>query len=216
MKRMEVTRIIAVRHGETAWNVDARIQGQTDIELNQTGRWQADRVGAALAHETIDAVYTSDLGRARQTAQAIAQQCASPLISHAGLRERCFGMFEGRTFDEIHQAWPEHAQQWRKRIPGWEPPEGGESLLALRERVARTVQTLAAPHGGQQIVLVAHGGVLDALYRLATRQDVDAPRTWELPNGAINRLLWTPTGLTLVGWSDVAHLDDESIDESTT
>jgi probable phosphoglycerate mutase len=78
------------------------------------------------------------------------------------------------------------------------------------------VHDVASAHAGQQIVLVAHGGVLDALYRLATGQEVDSPRTWQLPNGAINRLLWTPTGLTMVGWSDVSHLDHESIDESTT
>jgi probable phosphoglycerate mutase len=216
MNCMEATRIIAVRHGETAWNVDARIQGQTDIDLNETGRWQADRVGEALSREPVGAVYSSDLGRAHQTAQAIARHQGSPVIPHKGLRERCFGMFEGRTFDEIHRTWPDQALRWRKRIPDWEPPEGGESLLALRERVARTVSDLAAAHGGQQIVLVAHGGVLDALYRLATGQAVDTPRTWELPNGAINRLLWTPTGMTLVGWSDVGHLDREAIDEGTT
>jgi len=213
---MEATRIIAVRHGETAWNAAARIQGHKDIDLNDTGRWQAERVAEALARETIDAIYSSDLGRAHQTALAIGRHCASPVIAHSGLRERCFGMFEGSTFDEIHRSWPEQAQRWRKRIPDWEPPEGGESLLALRERVARTAQAVAAPHGGQQIVLVAHGGVLDALYRLATGQEVNSPRTWQLPNGAINRLLWTLGGLTLVGWSDVAHLDHESIDESTT
>lgn len=213
---MEATRIIAVRHGETAWNVAARIQGQTDIGLNDNGRWQADRVAQALAQEPIGAVYSSDLGRAHQTAQAIARCCARPVIPHTGLRERHFGMFEGRTFDEIHQTWPEHAEHWRKRLPDWAPPQGGESLLALRERVAHTVHTLAAPHGGQQIVLVAHGGVLDALYRLATGQSVDSPRTWQLPNGAINRLLWTPQGLSLVGWSDTTHLDAVPIDESTT
>ena len=93
---------------------------------------------------------------------------------------------------------------------------GGESLLQLRERVTRTMQSLAARHPGEQIVVVAHGGVLDALYRVATGQDVNSPRTWELPNGAINRLLWTPEGFTLVGWSDTQHLDDEAADENTS
>lgn len=213
---MEATRIIAVRHGETAWNVDTRIQGQTDIGLNDTGRWQAQRVGEALAGEAIDAIYSSDLSRAHQTAQAIATHSEVPVIAERGLRERCFGMFEGRTFDEIHQAWPEEALSWRKRIPDWAPPEGGESLLALRARVSGAVQAMAARHPGQQIVMVAHGGVLDSIYRLATGQEVNSPRTWQLPNGAINRLLWTTTGLTLVGWSDTRHLDHESIDESTT
>jgi probable phosphoglycerate mutase len=213
---MEATRIIAVRHGETAWNVDARIQGQLDIGLNETGRWQARRVGEALAGEAITAVYSSDLGRAHQTAQTIAEVTGTPVVAEEGLRERSFGMFEGKTFTEIHETWPDHAQNWRKRIPEWAPPEGGESLLQLRERVTRTMQSLAARHRGEQIVVVAHGGVLDTLYRVATGQDVNSPRTWELPNGAINRLLWTPEGFTLVGWSDTQHLDDEAADENTS
>ncbi|MGZ5847184.1 MAG: histidine phosphatase family protein [Ramlibacter sp.] len=212
---MDPTRIIAIRHGETSWNADARIQGQLDIGLNETGRWQAQRVGQALADEPITAVYSSDLERAQATAQSISEVKGVPVIPHEGLRERSFGMFEGRTFDEIHQTWPEHANSWRKRIPEWQPPEGGESLLQLRERVTRTLEQLAARHPGEQIVVVAHGGVLDALYRVATGQDVNSPRTWELPNGAINRLLWTPQGFTLVGWSDTQHLDHAAADENT-
>lgn len=213
---MEATRIIAVRHGETAWNVDARIQGQLDIALNDTGRWQARRVGHALATETISAVYSSDLGRAHETARCIGEVARIPVSPHPGLRERRFGMFEGKTFDEIHQAWPEHHHNWRKRIPEWEPPQGGESLLQLRERVSRTMSDLAARHTGEQIAVVAHGGVLDALYRIATGQEVNSPRTWQLPNGAINRLLWTPEGFTLVGWSDTQHLDHAASDENTS
>jgi len=212
---MEPTRIIAVRHGETSWNADSRIQGQRDVALNDTGRWQAQRVGRALAEEAITAVYSSDLERAQATAQSISDLKGIPVIPHEGLRERSFGMFEGRTFDEIHQTWPEHAQNWRKRIPEWQPPEGGESLIQLRERVTRTMEQLAAKHPGEQIVVVAHGGVLDALYRVATGQEVNSPRTWELPNGAINRLLWTPQGFTLVGWSDTQHLDHAAADENT-
>lgn len=216
MAWMEATRIIAVRHGETAWNVDSRIQGQKDIGLNETGRWQARRVGAALASEPITAVYSSDLERAHETAQSIAEVAGIPVVADQGLRERSFGIFEGKTFDEIRENWPEQAQNWRKRIPEWQPPEGGESLLQLRERVTKTLQALAARHPGEQIVVVAHGGVLDALYRVATGQEVNSPRTWELPNGAINRLLWTPEGFTLIGWSDTQHLDHEPADENTS
>lgn len=212
---MDATRIIAIRHGETSWNAEARIQGQLDIELNERGRWQAQRVGEALASEPVAAIYTSDLQRARQTAEPIAQVASAPIHPVQGLRERRFGMFEGRTFKEIETEWPDHATYWRKRLPDWTPPEGGESLLALRARVSQTVHELAARHCGEQIVMVAHGGVLDALYRVATGQEVNSPRTWELPNGAINRLLWTPQSLTVVGWSDTQHLAHEALDEKT-
>ncbi|MBK9441991.1 MAG: histidine phosphatase family protein [Comamonadaceae bacterium] len=210
---MQATRIIAIRHGETTWNVDARIQGHLDIALNATGRLQAQRVAQALADEMVDAVYASDLQRAWQTADAIASATQSPLTADKGLRERGFGEFEGKSYAEVETLWPQHALQWRTRDPLWAPP-AGESLLAMRDRVLTTATRLAGQHQGGQIVLVAHGGVMDLLYRLATSQDLQAPRTWQLGNAAINRLLWTPDGFTLVGWADSGHLDNLGQDES--
>jgi len=224
---MESTRILAIRHGETAWNVDTRIQGQLNIGLNNTGLWQAQQVGKALADEPIAAIYSSDLDRAFTTAESIAKSNHA-LIStprqtgivqpHTGLRERHFGHFEGMTWAEIEDKWPSDAHLWRSRDPHW-APQSGESLVVLNERIAQCVRAIASQHLGEQIVLVAHGGVLDVLYRLATGQDTQAPRTWHLGNAAINRLLWTPQGLSLVGWGDVAHLQEApqaSRDESTS
>jgi probable phosphoglycerate mutase len=214
---MDFTRILAIRHGETAWNVDTRIQGHLDIPLNDTGLQQARWLGQALAkRDAVEAIYSSDLSRAHVTALAIGEAVGLGVRTHTGLRERCFGDFQGRTFAEIEAELPDHALHWRKRTPDWVPPGGGESLLELRERILRTVDELAGRHVGEQIVLVAHGGVMDALYRAATRLELQAPRTWLLPNTAINRLLWTPEGLSLVGWGDTSHLDDPSRDESTT
>ena len=212
---MQATRIIALRHGETAWNVDTRIQGQTDIGLNDKGHWQARQAAAALAHEPIAAIYTSDLSRAHDTARAIAQVQGLTPQTESGLRERAFGIFEKRTWAEIESLWPDDARQWRERVPEWAPAEG-ESLLALRERIQHLTHALAARHLGEQIVLVAHGGVMDILYRLATQQALQAPRTWTLGNANINRLLWSPEGLSLVGWGDARHLETDSLDESTT
>ncbi len=209
---MQSTRLIAIRHGETAWNVDTRIQGQLDIELNDTGRWQAQQVALALRDEGIDAIYASDLSRAFQTAQAIGAAMGLHARPTPELRERHFGHFQTRTWAEIEQNWPQDAQLWRTRVPDW-APEGGESLLALRDRVCQAVNTLAARHVGEHIVLVAHGGIMDVLYRLATGQDLQAPRTWSLGNAVINRLLWTPEGLRLVGWGDDRHLQETSRDE---
>ena len=211
---MQATRIIAVRHGETAWNVDTRLQGHLDIALNAKGLWQAAQVARALEGETIDAIYASDLLRAWQTASSIAQATEVPLIASQGLRERGFGSFEGKTYAELEAHWPEESLRWRQRVPDWAPP-GGESLLALRHRISGTVAALAQQHLGGQVVLVAHGGVMDVLYRLATGQELQAPRTWHLGNAAINRLLWTPEGLTLVGWGDTRHLEDATLDEGS-
>jgi probable phosphoglycerate mutase len=213
---MEPTRISAIRHGETAWNVDTRLQGHLDIPLNEVGLRQAEHLAQTLVQrETIDAIYASDLSRAHSTAQAIAQAMGQTVTVHAGLRERHFGAFQGRTYAQIETELPEHAWHWRKRTPDWAPPGGGESLTVLRERVIQTVEALAAAHAGQHIVMVAHGGVLDILYRAAARLDLQAPRTWALTNTAVNRLLWTPQGLSLVGWGDTSHLDAVAKDESS-
>ncbi|RYF69283.1 MAG: histidine phosphatase family protein [Comamonadaceae bacterium] len=211
---MEFTRLIAVRHGETAWNVDTRIQGQLDIPLNATGLWQARQVGAALRDEPISAIYSSDLRRAWQTAEAIAEPQGLGVQPDLGLRERGFGAFEGLTFARIDAELPEQARLWRTRDPAF-APDGGESLMVFRERVLSTVDAIATRHPGELLVLVAHGGVMDILYRAATGQALQAPRTWQLGNAAINRLIWTPQGLSLVGWSDTAHLVDPTLDESS-
>lgn len=215
---MPVTRIIAVRHGETAWNVDTRIQGQLDIGLNERGLWQAERVGKALAEEAIDRIYSSDLQRAHSTAKAIARHAAHTSARevqlHTGLRERGFGTFEGETWADIAEKWPDESRRWKQRDPHFAPP-GGETPTQLLARVQATVDDIASRHPGEHIVLVAHGGVMDMLYRLATRQELHAPRTWHLGNAAINRLLWTPDGLSLVGWGDARHLEDDALDETT-
>jgi probable phosphoglycerate mutase len=211
----QATRILAIRHGETMWNVDTRIQGHLDIGLNDTGRWQAERLALALSGEPIAAIYASDLSRAHDTALAVSRSTGVPVRAEPGLRERCFGEFQGRTFAEIELELPEQARRWRQRDPAF-TPAGGESLLVLQERVLATAARLAARHPGEQIALFGHGGVMDILYRAATRLDLQAARTWALGNTAINRLLWSPEGFSLVGWADVQHLSDDALDESST
>ena len=188
----------AVRHGETAWNVDTRIQGHLDIPsttpaAGRRARWPG------LADEPLSHLRQRPAAR-HATAQAIADATGAPLVLEPGLRERSFGTFEGRTFAEIEAELPEQARRWRQRDPHF-APRGGETLTELRERIRHHAPAGRAAHG-ELIVLVAHGGVLDALYRLATGQDLQTPRTWQLTNALINRLLWTPHGLTLVGWAD--------------
>jgi len=208
------TRIIAIRHGETAWNVLTRVQGQLDVPLNDTGRWQAQRLRAAVADEAPAAVYSSDLQRASETAQSVASAAGVPVRTDSALRERSFGIFEGHTFREIEQRWPDESRRWRQRDPDF-VPEGGETLREFYARCVSAASRLAAAHAGRTIVLVAHGGVMDCLYRAATRISLTAARTWQLGNASINRLLFTPAGFTLVGWSDRSHLDHASIDETS-
>jgi probable phosphoglycerate mutase len=207
-----LTRIVAVRHGETAWNVATRIQGQLDIGLNDKGREQARRLALALAHESLDAIYTSDLARAADTARALAERCAAPLVADIGLRERGFGTFEGLTWAEVEQQHPEASRRWRARDASFGPP-GGETLAAFHARATAAIAAIAARHRGQHIALFTHGGVLDALYRAAARLALDAPRTWQLANASINRVLHGEQGFVLVGWNDALHLEGDALEE---
>ncbi len=212
---MIATRIVAIRHGETDWNAQSRLQGQLNIPLNAMGLHQASTLAEALRDEDLAVVYSSDLGRAWHTASALAAPLGLPLQPDTGLRERCFGVFEGCTYAEIESRWPDQAQRWRRREIDF-APVGAESLRLFQQRCVATIDRLAAAHVGQAIAVVCHGGVLDSLYRAATGQALDAPRTWQLGNAVINRLLHTPQGLRLVGWNDAGHLDRQARDELAT
>ena len=221
MSHGEATRLIAVRHGETAWNVEARLQGQLDIPLNDRGREQALRTAHWLADDAPDIVVSSDLARAQATAHAIASFNRIPLELDSGLRERHFGSFQGMTHTEVADQWPELSARWKSRDPDYAPgvTGDGESLTVFYARCVTAALNVAQRHAGKTVVLVAHGGVLDCLYRAASRVPLDAPRIWQLDNAAINRLLHTSSGLTMVGWNDTSHLDvgaptlDESADK---
>lgn len=206
------TRLIAIRHGETAWNLASRLQGQRDVGLNDTGRLQATRLAQALAGEPLDALYASDLARCRHTARPLARAAGLELRTDSGLRERRFGVFEGLTYTEIAQRFPEQQRRWHARDAGF-GPEGGETLAAFCQRAVGAVSAIAARHRGQQIAVVTHGGVLDALYRAASQVAIEAQRTWMLGNASINRLLARDEGLELLGWGDDGHLADPALDE---
>lgn len=202
----ELTRIFLMRHGQTAWNAELRIQGQLDIPLDDKGLWQAQRLGQALRDEGMQHLYCSDLQRACQTLAPLAELTGLSVHTDMALRERGFGRFEGRTYAEIDATWPDEARRWRQREPDFQPG-GGESLNTFYARSVQALSTLAARHPGSTLAVVAHGGVLDCIHRAAARIPLQAPRTWQLANATINRLLWTDEGLSLVGWNDAGHLE---------
>ncbi len=205
----QATRVVLIRHGQTAWNVGTRIQGQLDIPLNEHGLWQASRMAEVLVDEGLQAVYSSDLLRARATADALASRTGLAVQDEPALRERAFGRFEGRTYAEIDITWPGEALRWRQRDPAFAPPEGGENLIDFSARCVDAASRLAARHPGEAIALVTHGGVLDSLYRAAVGLPLQAARSWALGNASINRLLFAAGRFTLVGWNDDAHLQED-------
>jgi 2,3-bisphosphoglycerate-dependent phosphoglycerate mutase len=202
----EPTRIIAIRHGQTAWNAETRMQGQLDTALDARGRWQAEQLADALHDEPIDAIVSSDLARAMHTALPMARHRGLRVRADPALRERSFGVFQGFTYAQIAQHWPEEAARWRARDAQF-APERGESLNDFYWRVTRAAQRLAREFTGGSVVWVTHGGVLDCLHRAAMRVALNASRTWTLENAVINRLLHSDQGLMLVGWGDSRHLE---------
>ncbi len=200
------TELIMIRHGVTAWNKERRFQGQIDIPLDDEGLRQAQLLGQSMAGAALAAVYASDLTRARQTAEPLASAIGLPVVAEPGLRERHYGAFEGRTWDELQREHAADFARWRAREPDFSLPGGGETLLALHDRVEATMRALAARHPGASVVAVTHGGVLDCAYRIATGLGMREPRQHDLLNASINRILFDGERFSLVGWADVTHL----------
>ncbi len=203
-KGTQMTRFLLVRHGETHWNREQRIQGQQNSELSAEGLAQAQAAAACLANKDADALISSDLGRTLQTAVPIAAALGLPITPHAGLRERAFGIFEGCTLEEIAGRFPEHHAAWRSRDPHYAMP-GGESLAQVRARVKATLEGIAA-QGLREVVVITHGGVLDTVYRLASGIPDDARRAWPLVNASFNHVDIDGGAWSLREWGVVSHL----------
>jgi probable phosphoglycerate mutase len=211
------TQILFIRHGETDWNRIKRIQGHIDIPLATTGIAQARRLAQRLADEAkqgarLDAIYSSDLQRAQQTAQPIGDALGQPLQLRENLRERSYGAFQGHDSDEIALRFPDEYAQWQTRDPGFAPPEG-ESQRVFYHRIVHAIEPLVAAHPGGRIACVTHGGVLDCVRRFATSTPLDAPRNYPLLNTSVNVLDYENGRATIVSWADVAHLDAGSADD---
>jgi probable phosphoglycerate mutase len=201
-----MTELILIRHGVTAWNRERRFQGQIDIPLDDEGHWQAGRLAAALASEPLSAVYASDLSRAWHTARPLAETLGLAPTAEPRLRERFYGAFEGRTFDELQRDAAEDFARWRARDPDFALPGGGETLRVLYARVEALLLALARRHPGERIAAVTHGGVLDCAYRVATGLGLSEPRHHELLNASVNRIAFDGERFSLVSWGEVEHL----------
>jgi probable phosphoglycerate mutase len=203
------TTFLLIRHGETAWNAAARIQGHIDIPLSDRGRRQARALADFLRAEQVAAVYASDLARARETAAPVAEAHALALRLDARLRERGFGLFEGHTYQEAEARWPTEYAVWKRREPAYALP-GGESYLQARLRVLQCLGEIAAAHGGGTVAVVTHGGVLDIVFRAAHAIPWETPRNHLLPNASINRVEVRLPGpeFSVLAWAQGGHLDE--------
>lgn len=202
----EMTRICFVRHGETDWNIEQRLQGQMDLALNAKGEVQATAVGRRFAGLTATALYSSDLLRARQTAQPISDALHLPIVLLQALRERHFGRCEGMTLEEISLQYEEDARAIQSHDPDYASPGGGESRRQHQVRVLDCIEHLVHEHEGQTLVLVTHGGALDVIYRRARHLPLEAPRDYPIPNAGINWISIHGDRWSIEKWGDDAHL----------
>jgi alpha-ribazole phosphatase len=175
-----MTRLILIRHGQTDWNVEGRYQGQVDIPLNECGREQAAQIVRALSGVNLAAVYASDLGRAVETAQALAQAAGLQVRVDPRLREINQGRWEGRLFDEIRAEYPEELRRRRENPLAFKPPDG-EVVGQVRERVLAAVADIVRRYPTQSVAIVSHGLAL-ALVR-AHYGDHSAGEIWDLVPG---------------------------------
>jgi 2,3-bisphosphoglycerate-dependent phosphoglycerate mutase len=202
---MERTQVIIVRHGQTQWNLKLIRQGHLDSPLTEKGIAQAKALAQRLAQEKFTALYSSDLGRAVQTAQTIAAVTGHQVVTDTRLRERNLGIFQGLNGDEIKDKFPEEYRFHRTLGPDYVIPSG-ESVKQQVERNIACLCEIAAKHVGEAIVVVTHGGVLSGLFRHTFSIPFSAARRFEFMNASLNVFNYENGSWFLQTWGDVSHL----------
>jgi 2,3-bisphosphoglycerate-dependent phosphoglycerate mutase len=212
---MKITRLCLIRHGETNWNAERRLQGHTDTPLNEHGQAQARLMARALKNTQLefDALYSSNLQRAIDTAHAVTELLNIPATTISELRERHFGVLQGLTITEAPLAKPE---VWKAHVNREldHDLEGGESIAVFADRVFRALEQLRQRHAGKTILVVSHGGTLDMMYRLASNQSLGSERIASVPNASLNWLEHQGESWSIEQWADTRHLDNASLENT--
>ena len=194
-----------IRHGETAWNAEGRVQGQTDVPLSAVGKAQARALAVALAGERFAALYASDLARVRQTAAPAARSLGLEVRLDPALRERHYGKFETLTYAEARELHPEDFARFKAKEPDYDFGSG-ESLAGFHARAIACVGAIARRHAGASVLVFTHGGVLEMVRRHAQRMGLTAPRDFEIPNAAINWVEVAGEEWRVHAWAERGHL----------
>lgn len=199
------TQLVLIRHAETEWNRDRRIQGHTDISLSALGHEQARRLGRRLGVEPISAVYASDLARARETAEPLAAALGVPVRTTPLLREVGFGAWEGLTVSEVEAGWPDEYAAWRQDSIRCRPPHG-ERIEELQHRTLAAVAEIVSGHPGESVAVVAHGGSVKSILCGLMGFPLSVWRRLRVDNTSVSRLVFGPLGPTLILYNDTSHL----------
>ena len=211
---MSNTRICFVRHGETNWNAERRMQGHIDIPLNANGISQAERLANALIRvkHSFDVIYSSDLERALHTANAVARALSLDVQITPRLRERNVGKLQGLLLAEAPALLPEI---WQRHITRELDHDlgGGESIRTFHQRMQNTLELFLSEHRGQSVLAVSHGGSLDMIYRIVTQQALDAERVAVVPNTSLNWITHDGSTWSVECWADTSHLSESALDD---
>lgn len=211
-----MTDFLLIRHGETDWNRELRFQGQVDVPLNDMGLLQAQRLeqrfealrqAESTKQRPFTRVISSDLQRAQQTAAPVARALGHACEIAPGLREQCFGDFEGMRVPEIKEKFPSAWQRWLDFDADY-AVEGAESTRVFHDRVITALGQLAAQFPDEHLVVVTHGGVLDMVWRNAQALSLHGPRVCDIPNAGVNQVAWRDAALHIQAWADTSHLAD--------
>lgn len=200
------SRVLLARHGETEWNAVGRIQGQADPGLAESGRRQAEALARRLARAGLGGIVSSDLRRARETAEVVATAAGLPVRLDPGFREQHLGEWEGRTFQEVAALFPDLGRRFRSREPEFRPP-GGESREELQARAVAALDRHAPAPGAPPLLVVAHGGVVQSLVYAILGLPLASPRRFRLPNAGLTVVEREKGTWTLSTLNDIAHLD---------
>jgi broad specificity phosphatase PhoE len=200
-----VTTILLARHGESDWNRTKRWQGFADRPLTELGRQQAEALAERLERTELDAIYASDLRRARETAEVVARTRGLTVQTTPDLREVDVGSWSGLTRAEAEERFPDGYARWLNGGEGW---EDGETYLQMSDRVIRAIHRIAGAHDGGRVLVIAHGGSIRAVHAAALGIDVHSYRRIQRvePNATLSAVCLENGRLTEL--CDTAGLDE--------
>lgn len=204
------TEITIVRHGETIWNTEKRIQGHLNSKLTENGILQAELVANALAKREFDVLISSDLERAADTAKIINTKLCLPHKYNSKLRERSFGILEGKTFAEIEKQHPEAYTSYKTRNPE-SVIQGGESINQLFNRVTSEIEDIARKFCNKKILIVSHGLVLEMMLYKTFNIELDKPRNFSINNSSISSFYINENNWFLKEWGVIEHLQSLNV-----
>lgn len=204
---MSRTKIVAVRHGETEWNIEGKYQGQLNSPLTETGKMQSSAAGFGLTRFCFDAFYSSDLGRAVQTAEIISSEIELGYEYEKNLRERNLGKIQGLTRKEFSEKHPEEFKKVQELHPDYIIPDG-ESTRQRFNRAVSCAENIAEKHPGGTVLVITHGEILMSFMQKAMNLPLESPLNYSLCNCAINIFsIDESKKWHLDVWGDITHLD---------